>query len=33
MTETDRAHLIENIVGSLGGARRDLQEKMVKQFY
>jgi catalase len=25
MTETDRTHLIENIVGSLGGARRDVR--------
>jgi catalase len=33
MNETDRAHLIENICGSLGGARRDIQEKMVKLFY
>jgi catalase len=33
MNETDRTHLIENIVGSLGGARRDIQEKMVKLFY
>lgn len=24
MTETDRQHLIENICGSLGGARRDV---------
>ena len=25
MTETDRSHLIENICGSLGGARRDVR--------
>jgi catalase len=33
MTETDRANLISNICGSLGGARRDIQEKMIKLFY
>jgi catalase len=33
MTETDRAHLIENLVGALGGARRDIQERMIKLFY
>ena len=44
MKEIDRTHLIENIVGSLGGARKDvshfyltlalqIQEKMVKHFY
>jgi catalase len=33
MNDTDRAHLIENIVGALGAARRDLQEKMVKHFF
>jgi catalase len=33
MTETDRAHLIENICGSLGGAKREIQEKMIKLFY
>jgi len=32
-SETDRAHLIENICGSLGGARREIQEKMIKHFY
>lgn len=33
MTETDRTHLIENLVGALGGARRDIQERMIKLFY
>jgi catalase len=33
MNETDRTHLIENICGSLGGARREIQEKMIKLFY
>ena len=33
MTETDRAHLIENIVGDLGNCRKDIQERMVKLFY
>ena len=33
MSETDRQHLIENIVGSLGQCRRDIQERMVKLFY
>ncbi len=32
MSETDRTHLIENICASLGGARREIQEKMVKLF-
>jgi catalase len=33
MSETDRTHLIENLVGALTGVRRDIQEKMVKLFY
>ena len=33
MSETDRQHLIENIAGSLGKCRRDIQERMVKLFY
>jgi catalase len=33
MNDFDREHLIMNICSSLGGARRDLQEKMVKLFY
>jgi len=33
MSETDRQHLIENIVGSMKGARRDIQERMIKHFF
>ena len=33
MSETDRQHLIENLSGALSGARRDIQERMVKLFY
>jgi catalase len=33
MTETDRAHLIENIVNSMKGARRDIQERQLKLFF
>ena len=33
MTETDREHLIENIVGSMKPVRRDIQERQLKNFY
>jgi catalase len=33
MNDYDREHLIKNIVGSLGGASRDIQERMIKHFY
>lgn len=33
MSETDRQHLIENIVGAMKGARRDIQERMIKHFF
>jgi catalase len=32
-TETDREHLIQNLAGPLGAARRDLQEAMLAHFY
>lgn len=32
-TEIDRQHLIENIAGSLGQCRKDIQERMLKHFY
>lgn len=33
MTETDRQHLIENIVGAMKPVRRDIQERQLKNFY
>lgn len=33
MSETDREHLIENLAGSLGQCRKDIQERMIKHFY
>lgn len=33
MSETDRTHLIENIVDSMKPARRDIQERMLKHFF
>ncbi len=32
LTETDRAHLIKNISGHLGGARMELQINAIKMF-
>ena len=33
MSETDRTHLVENIAGSLGQTRKDIQERVIKHFY
>lgn len=33
MSEKDREHLIDNIVGSLGQCRKDVQERVIKHFY
>jgi len=33
MDETARTHLIDNLVGSLKGARKEIQERQVKLFF
>jgi catalase len=33
LTETDRQHLVSNICESLGGARREIQERQLKIFH